>query len=125
MERSMLGSWLFLQDIFFNNDSSSSSSDEEEVHNMLITKIKNREKDYSRIPNYFELIVPTYTDCQFQSHFRMTRASFNRLMGIIGHKLIKKFGRGREQIDCEKQVLSVIWLLSTPESYRYVMYLHV
>lgn len=119
MERAVLGASNFIFEVFVNEDSSSDSDNEMEINNMLINmETRSRQRDPSRVPNFIEITVPGFSDKQFQSHFRVTRTTFERLMTIIGNKLQKQGGRGRMRIDPEKQVLSIIWLLATPESYR-------
>jgi len=39
---------------------------------------------------------------------------------ILGPNLENNLGTGRPTTSVEKQLLSVIWLLATPDSYRYV-----
>ncbi|KAK4886504.1 hypothetical protein RN001_002775 [Aquatica leii] len=46
--------------------------------------------------------------------------AYERLLTVIGPQLKRKQNRGRNTIDIEKQVLAVIWLLATPDSYRSV-----
>jgi hypothetical protein len=48
----------------------------------------------------------------------MTVDAYENLLRIIGPRLKRKVNRGRHTINVEKQLLSVIWLLATPDSYR-------
>ena len=36
-------------------------------------------RDLNRVLGYFEATVPLYSLCEFQSHFRLTRATFEEL----------------------------------------------
>ncbi|KAI4469768.1 hypothetical protein MML48_1g02415 [Holotrichia oblita] len=107
-------------------DSNSSSSDDEDEyrHAILRNKLKKRLREDNcssdRILNFLELTVPDFTTKQFQSHFQISRAMFERLAEVVGPKLNSTAIRGRKTIHPEKQLLAVIWLLATSESYRSV-----
>lgn len=72
-----------------------------------------------RITGYIENVVSNYTSNQFQQHFRMPLETFEELLRLIAHLLGDENKQGRPVIDPRKQLLSVIWLLGTPDSYRY------
>lgn len=71
-----------------------------------------------RIPVYTENVVFQYNSQQFQEHFRMSRETFDRVLGIITPLLQNRHDSGRPTINPTKQFLSVLWLLATPDSYR-------
>lgn len=75
--------------------------------------------DVVKINLYTENVVASYTAQKFQSHFRLTREAFEFVLNQIRVD-IPAPGPGKPLIDLEKQFLAVIWLLSTPDSYRYV-----
>lgn len=97
------------------DDESSSDSDED-----LILAIKKSRSDETplRINNYFENIIPNLTDNQFKEHFRMTRTTFTFLSNKISPMLTAKRIAGRQTVVEPKQILAVLWMLGTPESYR-------
>jgi hypothetical protein len=72
-----------------------------------------------RIVGYVERIVPVLTNRQFQMHFRVSRSSFEKMVPIIK----KETAVGRPRIDIQKQLLCVLWLLATPDSFRYIFLL--
>lgn len=63
----------------------------------------------------------------FRSHFRITKTTFNNLCQVLGPTLagnVDGIG-GRPNTSIEKQILRVLWLLTTPDSYRFVVRLSV
>jgi hypothetical protein len=76
-----------------------------------------------RIVGYVERIVPVLTNRQFQMHFRVSRSSFEKMVPIIENIIKKETAVGRPQIDIQKQLLCVLWLLATPDSFRYIFLL--
>ncbi|XP_066585434.1 uncharacterized protein [Prorops nasuta] len=85
---------------------SSSSSDDEVV----------------KISNYVEEIVPRMTDKQFQSNFRMSRTSFEALIGMAEriNELHPMPLNGLEKISLTKELLIMTWYLANLESLRSV-----
>lgn len=73
-----------------------------------------------KINKFMEHVVARYSTQQFQENFRLTRVSFEYVLNEIRLVFPVTVGPGRSQILLEKQLLSVLWLLATPESYRYV-----
>lgn len=71
----------------------------------------------TRIKRY-ENTIYNFTDKQFQENFRVNRTTFNFLLGAISNSLVSKRSAGRQTIDPSKQILAVLWLLATPDSYR-------
>lgn len=89
---------------------------------MLLIGTHLKEKS-NRIVGYMENIA-NYTSTEFQRHFRLSLEAFEYLLGQVG-PLLNSTGdenkqTGRPRIDPRKQLLSVIWILATPDSYRYL-----
>ncbi|XP_051162213.1 uncharacterized protein LOC127282158 [Leptopilina boulardi] len=59
-------------------------------------------------------LVPRFNTKQFKEHFRMNPHAFYSLENVGGEKL------SSSSVCVQKQLLSVIWLLATPDSYRSV-----
>lgn len=111
--------------IFNELSSTDEDSDEEEIEMMLnrllqSNRIGNNRTVPVRMRDFVERTVPTFTDKEFQSHFRMNRTTFNWLMRQLSPHLVNSAGTGRQTTAVEKQLLAVIWFLSTPDSYRFV-----
>lgn len=70
-----------------------------------------------RIKNYVEKVVSNYCDTEFKNNFRLKRSTFEKLVEIIGPILIKQT---MDSNFIRRDILAVIWLLATPDSYRYV-----
>ncbi|KAK4882449.1 hypothetical protein RN001_005768 [Aquatica leii] len=108
-------------DLLYTSSSSSEEEDEIElplryIHNQL----QNRGEP-SRIKNFLEVTIPNCTDKEFQNHFRVRRQTFQSIIVQLAPLLEKQEGiNGRNPIPIEKQVLSTLWLLATPDSYRSV-----
>jgi len=75
----------------------------------------------NRIVGYMENIA-NFRNIEFQRHFRLSIEAFEYLLEQIG-PLLKSENEnkqtGRPLIETRKQLLSVIWILATPDSYRY------
>ncbi|XP_071576255.1 putative nuclease HARBI1 [Temnothorax nylanderi] len=70
-----------------------------------------------RLQNYVEKVIPSYTDVQFKSHFRMKRTTFHHILHLIKPSLLRSKS-GRKTLSPEKQFLIAIWKMATPDSYR-------
>lgn len=71
------------------------------------------------IEEYFENVVPQYTDYDFKKHFRITRRSYEALVFQLDPFLCdKQHHGGKEVIPPEKQILIFIWYLSNQDSIR-------
>lgn len=102
-------------------DSESDSSDDESEFTLLSIlnyNVHPREREIPRCENYYEITVPRYLPEEFQSHFRMTPDAFHTLCRHIIPRLKTTDSKGRPIKNSEKQILAVIWLLATPDSYR-------
>ncbi|XP_020299336.1 putative nuclease HARBI1, partial [Pseudomyrmex gracilis] len=98
-------------------------SDNEEDYAMLLIETQLKEKP-NRIVGYIEHVVDNYSSTEFQQHFRLSFEAFDYLLEQVG-PLLNSAGNenkqtGRPLIDPRKQLLSVIWILATPDSYRSV-----
>ena len=73
----------------------------------------------NRIPGYFELVLPRYSDKSFRSHFRVNRSSLELLAQqlSISEPLIQK-RQGRKMIDLRKQLCIFLWFSASKEPYR-------
>uniref|UniRef100_A0A1Y1KIP5 DDE Tnp4 domain-containing protein n=1 Tax=Photinus pyralis TaxID=7054 RepID=A0A1Y1KIP5_PHOPY len=104
--------------ISLSDEDSNISTEEEEV---IISASKKRKLHTpQRIRNYMEHIVGGYTAQQFQQHFRISIDAYEHILSALGPQLQKTDPIGRSPINIEKQILAVIWLLATPDSYRSV-----
>jgi hypothetical protein len=75
-----------------------------------------------RIHQYAECIVPSYSDCTFRSHFRLSRSSAEILVGLLARcpEIPSEHLRGRPPVSVEKQLLITMWVLGNPETIRSV-----
>lgn len=79
----------------------------------------------SRQEGYVENVVSRYLPDEFQEHFRISASTASNLENLISPLLIRDGLLGRTTIPPRKQILSVIWLLATPDSYRLVVVLSI
>jgi hypothetical protein len=105
----------FLQD--------SSDEDDEMVHAGIMQELEglmSRPTKANRIKFYVETVIPGYSNIEFRQHFRMNFATYESLEGRIlaNGSLVNTSGTGRHRISHRKQLLAVIWLLATPDSFR-------
>lgn len=81
-------------------------------------KFGNRGCRESREQTYINEIVPRFSDEVFRQHFRMTRTTYENLERRLAPILTRIGREGRPMIPVRSQLLSVIWLLATPDSFR-------
>ncbi|KAK5648096.1 hypothetical protein RI129_002988 [Pyrocoelia pectoralis] len=68
----------------------------------------------ARNQNYYETIVPQYDNFLFKEHFRMSRATFEDLVNVIGHAIP---GNPNYLVALRKKVMFSVWMLAKPESF--------
>lgn len=100
-----------------------SSDDEDgiiEEANYIEAWIRFGNRGYRKVREqlYMNEIVPRFSDKVFRQHFRMTKTTFENLERRLTPALIRIGRKGRPMIPVKKQLLSVIWLLATPDSFR-------
>jgi hypothetical protein len=113
-------------ELLFGSSSNEDESEEEyELFNHLVESRKRRRRSGKgkpiRVQLFVEITVEGSNDSEFQQDFSMPRQSFDMLLARIGPMLSShpETLMGRLRIDAKKQLLAVIWLLATPDSYRY------
>ncbi|XP_043283152.1 putative nuclease HARBI1 [Venturia canescens] len=102
-------------DDFDENDGNIYEKNIDECSNFFVRRmIKKR---IPRLKNYVEEVIPSYSDEQFKSHYRMSRLTFNYILNLIKDSSTKSKS-GRSMIPPERQFLIAIWKMATPDSYR-------
>lgn len=61
------------------------------------------------------MLLQTTTNLSFNKHFRLSRAAFDYLHEMFGTNV--HTNNVKVHIPIDKQLMCVIWLLATPESY--------
>ncbi len=87
----------------------------------IVSKFSNPERQPAvRIHQYAECIVPSYSDCTFRSHFRLSRSSAETLVGLLARcpEIPSQHLRGRPPVSVEMQLLITMWVLKNPETIR-------
>ncbi len=82
-----------------------------------------RNKPETRTFMYYERTVLKLSATTFRSHFRLTKTTFTNICNLIGPVMAPNLDasrHGRPNTPIEKQILPVLWILATPESYRFV-----
>ena len=98
-----------------------SSEDElERVIPLLTTSCFGSREDGVRMPDYFETVVPRYSDKVFKSHFRLHRRSVKKISVLLSKSvnLTKPNRRGRPPILLHKQICIFLWYASSQEPLR-------
>lgn len=103
--------------LLFDRLDDSSDSDEEIEFNLIKVKARVNRTRPHRIEGYIET-VNMYTAIEFQSHFRITLNSFEWLLRRMGPLLKSQRAAGRQTTDPKLQLLSFLWLIGTPDSFR-------
>ncbi|KAK3926698.1 Protein ANTAGONIST OF LIKE HETEROCHROMATIN PROTEIN 1 [Frankliniella fusca] len=120
-QRALVGINLILRHLIEDESESSSSDEELDILERFLPdalRVRRRRK-VPRLENYVEEVMPLWTDNDFKSHFRMSRATFEYVLGVIGNRLARN-QPGRAMISPEKQFLIALWRMATPDSYRSV-----
>ena len=87
--------------------------------NMLQVRLLDRDLNHVvRVRNYVTMTIPNYTERQFREHFRMSRRTFENLEQILTPYLIRITETGRNTLNVRTQLLAVLWILATPDSFR-------
>lgn len=85
-----------------------------EVDNRTCTK----RRQPPRLYGFTEFVVPQFNSREFQGNFRLHPATAKELENLISLHLTRHGKDGRLTVPPRKQMLAVIWLLATPDSYR-------
>jgi len=119
----VLGDNLLQSNVIFDSDSDSDSdSDIEDMHDSQIWRkmtLRGSSHKPLRLEGYIDNIIPRLTQDQFRSHFRMTSNIYENLEALLGPVLSAT--NGKPVISVRKQLLATLWLLATPDSYRYII----
>lgn len=99
------------------DENSSSDSDDELVLAALVSSKSNRRRHIIKIKNYVDQVVAAYDEQSFQENFRLTRNAYELVLQEVNQNW-KDEPLGRKQISINRQLLAVLWLLATPDSYR-------
>lgn len=122
-----LGLVTALMDFILDSESDSSESEsDDELSLAVAVYLETRRTDRvnrseRRIKLFVELTVASWDDTEFRSHFRLSRSTVEQLIQILGAKVAFQATR-RPMVDLTKQILAVLWLLATPESYRLIFH---
>ncbi|KAK3931341.1 Protein ALP1-like [Frankliniella fusca] len=103
---------------------SDSESEEDFIINVAIKQQMQRVRGELRKPvrneDFLSITIPRLTDDQFRQHFRVTVRTFENLEFRLRNVLVNSAHEGRNRIPVRQQLLSVLWLLATPDSFRSV-----
>jgi hypothetical protein len=109
----------FILNLAFESEEESSNDDEEIIATLATVIVRKKYKTKpARVQNYLDT-VSSYSAKRFQQHFRITIDIYETLLNVIGLQLERKNNRARNTINVETHILSVLWLLATPNSYRW------
>lgn len=87
-------------------------------------EIVRRNKAEPRTLMYYERTVLRLSSSPFRSHFRLTKNTFSNICNLFGRLMASNVDASRRvglpNTPIKSQILPVLWLLATPESYRFV-----
>nr|CAH7731588.1 unnamed protein product [Callosobruchus chinensis] len=99
----------------------SSSETESDTNEMLEFEERRRRGPmlkWPRIEHFVKRTIPSYSSEEFKSHFRMLPETFEFVLTIVGPLLSTPGANYRQQTPAKTQLLLVLWLMATPDSYR-------
>lgn len=101
-------------------DSDDEADDMIEKMNFVETWIRLGNRGYYEVREqlYVNEIIPRFSDEVFRQHFHMTKTTYENLERRLTPMLSRIGKKGRPMIPVRNQLLSVIWLLATPDSFR-------
>jgi len=85
---------------------------------LKLKRFSNRACNKVRERVYVNEIIPRFSNEVFRQHFHMTRTTYENLERRLIPILTRTGKEGRPMIPVRHQLLSVIWLLATPDSFR-------
>ena len=108
---------VYTYEMIFDSDEEES---DDEMDKLLNSVVQGYERvTPTRIQLFVEMTVKTSTDEEFQRDFRLTRTTFYRMLELVSSHLSGSTSEmGRPKTDAERQLLAVLWLLATLDSYQ-------
>ena len=79
-----------LHDLIFEFDDDDDAFLLDEDNNLpchILTFVQAKREKGPRIEGYVEMVVPQYTSWDFKNYFRISRVTFERLLGEVGQEL--------------------------------------
>lgn len=109
-----------LDNLYLAESSDDEIEDVIEEANLVEAWLRLYNRGYSKVREqmYINEIVPRFSNMVFRQHFRMTRTTYENLEQWLTPALMRIGRKGRPMIPVRNQLLSVIWLLATPDSFR-------
>ncbi|GAB1867340.1 Protein ALP1-like isoform X1 [Camponotus japonicus] len=101
------------------SDNSDSDTSDEELDMRIHLQLRGPQRKPTRILGYMEHTIPQLHREQFRKHFRVTPTTYNLLEQKLASALQGDIGV-KSHIPVRKQLLAILWLLATPDSYRSV-----
>ena len=93
------------------------SDDDEAI--LMAAIAQDRRAKVPRISGYAERVVPKYSFDDFKEHFRLTRGTFDVLVGDLRCcPQLETAGYGRSPVTVTKQAMVFLWYISNPECFR-------
>nr|XP_022909151.1 uncharacterized protein LOC111420404 [Onthophagus taurus] len=87
--------------------------------NCILLNLSQKGDKPPRISGYVNHVIENLSDKEFHSHFRIPYEAFDYLLAKLSPHLQSQ-KPGPANVPSNVQLLSTIWLLATPDSYRSV-----
>ncbi|XP_012521958.3 protein ANTAGONIST OF LIKE HETEROCHROMATIN PROTEIN 1-like [Monomorium pharaonis] len=107
----------------FSKAVESSDEEEEQLAEAFLLeahlRLRGSSKNAVRIEGYVEMTVPRFNAKQFREHYRMLPSTFELLENRLG-PILTGNPSNKPCIPVRTQLLASLWLLATPDSFRFV-----
>ena len=92
-----------------------------ELFGMLDSSSSSNEEVSPQTMDSFVNTVPALDDDEFRQHFRLRRDTFELVLNATDKRVSNEFRchSGRATVPVSQQLLMTLWMLATPDSYRY------
>ncbi|KAK3573530.1 hypothetical protein QTP86_026997 [Hemibagrus guttatus] len=82
----------------------------------LERRVWRRDRPHGEV--FWSNVLANFDDEQWVDHFRMSRSTFEFLLGLVETKLRRKSTRWRKALEPRRRLAIVLWWYATPSEYR-------
>lgn len=82
----------------------------------LDRRVWRRERPHGEV--FWSNVLANFDDEQWVDHFRMSRSTFEYILGLVEAKLRRKSTRWRKALEPRRRLAIVLWWYATPSEYR-------
>lgn len=82
----------------------------------LEREVWTRQRPHGEV--FWSNVLANFDDEQWVDHFRMSRSTFEYILGLVEAKLRRKSTRWRKALEPRRRLAVVLWWFATPSEYR-------